>query len=204
MQKNILQLATHETILRKKNKELTIDEITSDQMQSLILEMKQIMRDAPGVGLAAPQIGVSIKLAVIEDSIERLQNIPPHILKDRSRESVPFHVIINPKIIKFSGHINYFFEACLSIRKYARVTPRYHSVHVECLNERGERKIITAQGWYARILQHEIGHLNGELYVDLSDPRTEFMVNEDYIKKWGNAMQPEIVQFLRDACPEKY
>ncbi|MBV9576619.1 MAG: peptide deformylase [Gammaproteobacteria bacterium] len=203
MQKKILQFESSALFLRKKARELTLNEIESDEIQSLILEMKQIMRDAPGVGVAAPQIGVSIQLAVIEDPIERLTNILPNVLKDRSRESVPFHVIINPKIIQLSGQMNYFFEGCLSIKNYARVTPRHHIVQVEYLNEKGEQKVITAQGWYARILQHEIGHLNGELYIDFSDPRTEALVDDEYIKKWSNAMQFDIIQFFRDKCPEK-
>ena len=203
MQRDILQLESSASILREKTRELTMDEIASDEIQSLIVEMKQIMREAPGVGLAAPQIGIPIQLAVIEDSIERLKDISTDVLNDRARESVPFHVIINPKITQLSGHINYFFEGCLSIKDLARVTPRHHNVRVEYLNEKSEQKVITAQGWYARILQHEIGHLNGELYIDFSDPRTEVVVNEEFIKKWANAMQPEIIQFFRDKCSEK-
>jgi peptide deformylase len=203
VKKDILQLESSASMLRKIARELTQEEIASSEIQLLILEMQQIMREAPGVGLAAPQIGISIQLAVIEDPIDRLKNISPEVLKDRSRESVLFHTIINPRIIQLSGDINYFFEGCLSIKNYARVTPRYHTVQVEYLNEKGELKVITAHGWYARILQHEIGHLNGELYVDCSDPRTEVIVDEAYMAKWANAMQPEVIQFFREKCPEK-
>jgi len=202
MLRDILQVEVSSEILNKKSRELTVDEIKSDEIQLLIQEMKQVMRNAPGVGLAAPQIGVSIQLAVIEDSNERLKDLSSEVLLDRSRVVVPFHVIINPQITHMSGKINYFFEGCLSVKGRARVTPRSHFVTVKCLDENGNQKVINAEGWYARILQHEIDHLNGKLYVDLSDSRTEVLTDDSYKKTWMNASSKDIVRFFKEKCPD--
>lgn len=197
MMKNILQLENAEHTLRKDSRKLTREEIRSEKIRSLIIEMKDIMRNAPGVGLAAPQIGVSIQLAVIEDPEERVKNILPEILNDRGRVPVEFHVIINPKIIQLSGRINYFFEGCLSIKNRVRVTPRREIIEIEYLDENAEKKVITASGWYSRILQHEIDHLHGQLYIDISDSKSEIETNEDYKKRWLNATRSEVYQFYK-------
>src|SRR5882757_2838935 len=84
-----------EPVLRQPARTLTAEEIKSEEIQRLIADMRETMHDAPGVGLAAPQIGLPLQLAVIED---RADNIPPEALKEREREVVPFHVIINPMV----------------------------------------------------------------------------------------------------------
>jgi peptide deformylase len=200
MTTEIIQLELPTSILRQQAQPLTPDEIKSEKIQHLITEMKDIMRNAPGVGLAAPQIGVSIQLAVIEDNEERTKDLLPEVIKDRSREVVKFHAIINPVILKYSGEINYFFEACLSIKNRARVTPRHDVVQVQYLDQYGQSQMVTAKGWYARILQHEIDHLNGKLYIDIADERTEMNMDEEYRKKWMNAMQSNIVNFYHEKC----
>ena len=87
-----------EPVLRQRARPLTPDEIRSAPIQRLIEHMRDTMREAPGVGLAAPQIGQSLRLAVIEDREEYLQGIAPTILQERARSVVPFHVIINPRL----------------------------------------------------------------------------------------------------------
>jgi peptide deformylase len=81
-------------------------------------------------------------------------------------------VIINPKLSFLDNSTAEFFEGCLSVDGYQAVVSRALNVHVVCLNERGEQVTINANGWYARILQHEIDHLNGTLYVDRMKTRT--------------------------------
>jgi peptide deformylase len=172
-----------EPVLRQKARQLTNEEIKSPAIQQLIELMRETMRDAPGVGLAAPQVGESVQIAVIEDIDEYQKMLPEHILAERRRTPVPFHVIINP-VIKFDESARAtFFEGCLSVNGYAALVPRASSVKVECLNERGEACVIEAQGWYARILQHEIDHLHGTLYVDRMHSRS--FINKDvYTKVW--------------------
>jgi peptide deformylase len=161
-----------EPVLRERGRELTKDEIKSPQIQQLIELMRETMHEAPGVGLAAPQVGVSLQLAVIEDQPEYLAHHSAEELAELQRSAVPFHVIINPKLTLLDNGSAHFFEGCLSVEGYQAMVERALEVRVECLNERGEEITINAHGWYARILQHEIDHLNGTLYIDRMNTRT--------------------------------
>lgn len=169
-------------VLRKTARELSREEILSKEIQQLIENMKNTMKNAPGVGLAAPQIGKSIQLIVIED-IDH-SHLTPKQIAERKRYPVPFHVVINPKIFfEENAKKVEFFEGCLSVPNFIGRVPRAESVRVECLNERAEPVVINAKGWYARILQHEIDHLKGTLYVDRVQLPT-LTTDENYIKFW--------------------
>ena len=159
-------------VLRKKSRPLTKDEILSPSIQQLIDSMRDTMREAPGVGLAAPQIGESIQLAVIEDRAEYISDLSEDQLEKFHRSAVPFHVIINPKLHYLDKPSVEFFEGCLSVAGFQAVVPRALNVLVECLNERGVEQRLKGRGWYARILQHEIDHLMGTLYIDRMKTRT--------------------------------
>ena len=173
---------------------MSVEEIRSSSTQRLIEEMRDTMREAPGVGLAAPQIGQSIQLAVIEDPLDYLKDIPAEQLAERQRSPVDFHVIINPKLTIVGDTTVDFFEGCLSVAGFAAIVRRGASVRVECLNERAEPITITAQGWYARILQHEIDHLNGTLYIDRMQTRS-FTNLENADRFWKSR---SIAQVQRD------
>jgi peptide deformylase len=172
-----------EPVLRQKARPLRPNEIRSREIRDLIANMRETMYDAPGVGLAAPQIGRNLQLAVIEDRSEYTQDWTDDQLADRERSVVAFHAIINPKITLLDEDRIEFFEGCLSVDGLMALVPRAHRVKVECLNEKGEEKTIIASGWYARILQHEIDHLHGTLYVDHMYPRT-LMTVENYKQHW--------------------
>lgn len=169
---NVKIVQAGDPVLRKQSRELTRAEIISPSIQQLIASMREAMYEAHGVGLAAPQIGVSIQLAVIEDRAEYLADAPAEQLANLQRSAVPFHAIINPKLSFVDNSSAQFFEGCLSVEGYQAVVDRALKVRVECLNERGEEVTINAKGWYARILQHEIDHLNGTLYIDRMKTRT--------------------------------
>ena len=149
-------------VLRHTARTLTPDEIRGAEIQALIELMRQTMRDAPGVGLAAPQIGEPLQLATIEDVATNAET---------ERKPVPFHVIVNPRLTLRGPPVE-FFEGCLSVDGYQAIVPRAHDVTVTALDHRGEPVTIHASGWYARILQHEIDHLNGTLYIDRMHSRT--------------------------------
>ena len=184
-----------EPVLRQRARELTAKEIKSRATQTLIEQMRETMYNAPGVGLAAPQVGVALQLAVIEDKAEYSKDSPPEFLRERERHSVPFHVIINPKITIVEGTPAEFFEGCLSLAGFTALVPRARAVLVTCLNERGESKAIDATGWYARILQHEIDHLHGAIYIDRMQPRT-FMSVELFNKYWKGKPTGDIARQL--------
>src|SRR5690349_23957322 len=111
-------------VLRMVARELSIDEIRSPATQQLIAEMRETMRAAPGVGLAAPQIGQSLQLAVIEDRAEYLQDLSPEQLAKLQRAAVDFHVIINPKLSMIGDTSVEFFEGCLSVAGFGAVVSR--------------------------------------------------------------------------------
>jgi peptide deformylase len=159
-------------VLREPARPLTLAEIASAETQQLIRDMRETMYDAPGVGLAAPQTGLPLQLAVIEDPESILDDVPPQELAEKQRCPVPFHVIINPVITRLGDDQAHFYEGCLSLTGFSAVVPRARAIRVEYLDERGEARIVEASGWYARILQHEIDHLHGALYIDRMQSRT--------------------------------
>ena len=184
-----------EPVLRKQSRPLTKQEILSPQIQQLIELMRNTMYEAPGVGLAAPQVGVSIQLAVIEDQPEYLAHHSADELAELQRSAVPFHVIINPKLTLLENGSAQFFEGCLSVEGYQAIVNRALNVRVECLNERGEETTINAHGWYARILQHEIDHLNGTLYIDRMKTRT-LTTSENMVRYWNNQSIEQVLAEL--------
>jgi len=173
-----------EPVLRKHTRALSPQEIRSKEIQKLIEHMRETMRGAPGVGLAAPQVGLSLQMAVIEDRKEYYKEVSAEQLKLRERRPVPFHVLINPRIQSAKDdQVVEFFEGCLSLPGFFALVPRSRSVRVECLDHRGNCKSIEASGWYARILQHEIDHLHGNLYIDRMHSRS-FSSTENWEKFW--------------------
>jgi peptide deformylase len=181
--------------LRRPARALRPNEIRSREIRDLIEQMKETMHAAPGVGLAAPQIGQGIQLAVIEDRPEYIKDWTPEQLAEREREPVPFHVIINPKITLIGEDRVEYFEGCLSLENLMALTPRARRVRVECVDEKGEAKLIDAVGWYARILQHEIDHLAGTMYVDHMYPRS-LMTVENFTQHWKGKALPELKKYL--------
>jgi peptide deformylase len=173
-----------EPVLRQPTRALSPEEIRSKEIQKLIEHMRETMRGAPGVGLAAPQIGLSLQIAVIEDRKEYHKDVSADQLTLRERRAVAFHVLINPRIQNAEeSQTVEFFEGCLSLPGFFALVPRSRSVRVECLDHRGKSKTIEASGWYARILQHEIDHLHGNLYIDRMHSRT-FSSTQNWEKFW--------------------
>jgi peptide deformylase len=175
-----------EPVLRQLARPLRVDEIGSAEIQQMIADMRETLRLAPGVGLAAPQIGRGVQLAIIEDREQYQSSWSAEQLRVRGRVPVGFHVLINPELEVDDGSQVEFFEGCLSVAGYTAVVPRCRRVRVRSLDERGAEQVIEADGWYSRILQHEIEHLRGTLYIDRMKPRT-FMSIKNYLDRWRNA-----------------
>jgi len=153
---------TGDPVLRELARPLAPGDLAKAEIQHLIELMRETMRDAPGVGLAAPQVGVPLQLAVIEDVGES---------EAQERTPVPFHVIVNPRLTLDAETVEHY-EGCLSVDGFSASVARARSVTVEALDHHGAPVTIRAAGWYARILQHEIDHLNGTLYIDRMNTRT--------------------------------
>jgi peptide deformylase len=187
--------AVGEPVLRTRAKPMQPEEILLASTQELIAAMRETMTDAPGVGLAAPQVGLPLQLAVIEDREENMKDLTRELLAERERKPVPFHVIINPVLTLESAAEVEFFEGCLSLPGLMALVPRARKVKVECLDEHGQPKVIRASGWYARILQHEIDHLLGTLYVDRM--RSVSLCSlENYSRHWKGKPIPEVKRLL--------
>jgi len=161
-----------EPVLRQVSRALAAAEIVLPATQQLIEDMRETMRKAPGVGLAAPQIGLPLQLAVVEDRPEYLKDVTPERLAERERKPVPFLVLINPRIVEQSKDIAVFYEGCLSLAGFSALVGRSRGVTVEYTDEHAQPKRIEARGWFARILQHEIDHLRGRLYIDQMETRS--------------------------------
>jgi peptide deformylase len=183
-----------ESVLRAEARALTPEEIQSAEIRRVISHLRETLYDAPGVGLAAPQIGLPLQLAIIEDKGEYHANLSEAELAERERRPVPFHVVINPKLQLLSPPDVPFFEGCLSLPGFTAIVPRSRRVQVECLNDFGEPVQIEAEGWYARILQHEIDHLSGTLYIDRMWSHS-FSSLDNYSRYWK--MKP-LKELLRE------
>jgi peptide deformylase len=188
--------AVGEPVLRTRAKPMQPEEILLPSTRELIAAMRETMTDAPGVGLAAPQVGLPLQLAVIEDREENMKDLTRELLAERERKPVPFHVVINPVLtLESPGEVE-FFEGCLSLPGLMALVPRARKVKVECLDEHGQPKVIRASGWYARILQHEIDHLLGTLYVDRM--RSVSLCSlENYSRHWKGKPIPEVKRLLQ-------
>ena len=186
-----------EAVLRRKARSLSRDEILGSYVQELIESMRDTMRLTPGVGLAAPQIGAPLQLAVVEDRPEYLDKLSKKERAERGRKPVPYHVVINPTLILEPGETAEFFEGCLSVVGFTAIVPRALRVRVECLNENAEPVTLAAEGWHARILQHEIDHLQGTLYIDRMKPRS-LCTQENYVRLWKDK---PVDEFWRQVPP---
>ena len=147
-------------ILRKKAHAVRPAEIPD--LQALIDDMIDTMRHEPGVGLAATQVAVSKRLAVIEYAEPLPEDAPP----DAEPPKPKLYVVINPEITSASKEMVNGTEGCLSVPGYAGNVMRHEAITVKALNRKGQPIKVKAKGWLARIFQHEIDHLDGVLFID--------------------------------------
>lgn len=160
----------------------------------LLATMRHTMHEAPGVGLAAPQVGLGIRVAVIEDPAA----VPPDIAEERDRYPTPARVIVNPTYRPESaGNADEaeFYEGCLSVPGYAAVVSRASAVRLTCQDERGRDVDEVVTGWAARIVAHETDHLDGTLYLDRALTRS-LTTTHNLVDLWGDSAIPRIRQEL--------
>ena len=136
------------SVLRKKAAPVTE---FNDSLKELIADMAQTMYDAPGVGLAANQIGILQKVVVVD--------VSP---KDEKNRLIP---LINPEILEGEGSV-IDEEGCLSVVDYAANVERFSHIKVWAQDPEGKEMEFEADGWFARVIQHEVDHLDGKLFID--------------------------------------
>jgi peptide deformylase len=141
--------------LRTPAEPLPAERIGAEEVQRLIDDLVETMRDAEGVGLAAPQVGKGWQLFVYEA-----------LDAERPEASIPLQVVINPMVEPLPGELVYDWEGCLSIPDLRGLVPRHPRVRVHGLDRSGRRVDYEAAGLEARIVQHEFDHLNGVVFLD--------------------------------------
>jgi len=148
----VREIVTHPApILRRKARKVTS---FGPELQTIIDDMIETMRSAPGVGLAAPQVDIPLKLAVVEYGEDEDEETPPRL-----------YVLVNPEITRKSEEKEVSTEGCLSIPGFVGDVERSLEITVKGYNRRGRPIKINAQGWLARIFQHELDHLEGVLFI---------------------------------------
>lgn len=159
-------------VLRERATEVAESKLGSPELLALVEVMIATMRAAPGVGLAAPQIGLPLRVIVLEDPSEAVDSLEPAVRASRGRVAFPVIAIVNPVLHLVPGETATFFEGCLSVPGYSAQVTRALTVEVTGQTPAGEPFSWRVSGWPARILQHECDHLDGTLYVDKMDSRT--------------------------------
>ena len=154
--------------------------LPTDLFDELIDAMRETMLAAPGVGLAAPQIGLGIALAVIEDSAP----VSAEVARVRGRVPLPFRVLVNPSYRVETDEVAAFYEGCLSVSGYQAVVERAAAVRLRALDRNGDPIDEVVTGWAARIVAHETDHLAGILYLDKAFTRS-LASNEHYLTRWA-------------------
>ncbi len=142
-------------VIRKATEAIPKEAIRSPEIQRLIADMRETMHEYDGVGIAATQVHVSKQLAILEVTREM-----------RSGKPIPFTVLINPRIIAASKTLQEDWEGCLSVNDLRGKVPRADWVDVETFNQKGERVKFHAEGFFARVVQHECDHLAGKVFLD--------------------------------------
>lgn len=160
-------------------------QLADDELSALLALMHRTMRAAPGVGLAAPQVGLALALAVVEDP----GGIDPDVAAVRERVPVPFRVLVNPRYVPVGDERAAFYEGCLSVVGYQAVVRRARQVHLTGADEHGAPLDEVLTGWPARIVAHETDHLGGVLYVDRAELRS-LTATDDLGASWAAPARP--------------
>jgi len=179
-------------VLRDRAALVASDELGQKPLLALVKTMIEAMRRAPGVGLAAPQLGVSKRVIVLEDAERLMARLTPEQRADRERVPFAVRAIVNPEITVVDASERVFFEGCLSVPGWSALVPRAVEVEVRGTDEHGAPVSWRVRGWPARILQHELDHLDGALYVDRMLTRT-FAHNDEASQHWL-ALPPAVVR----------
>lgn len=160
-------------VLRQIAQKLSKEEILSPNFNELIQDMKDTMDHLGGIGIAAPQIGVSKAVTIIQ-----LEDDNPRYPDNDTSQGLT--IIVNPEIKIIDKNKQGFWEGCLSVPGLRGFVERPQQIQVEYLNEKAEKVVVEAQGFLATVFQHEIDHLFGQLYTDkISDP-SKFSFEEEF------------------------
>ncbi|CAL8262703.1 unnamed protein product [Merluccius merluccius] len=159
-------------VLRARAADVDPAAIPGSEVQAVIGAMVRVMRRLRCVGLSAPQVGVPLRIVALEYPKGMMADVTPAAREARGLSVQPLRVFVNPRVRVLDGRTALFQEGCESISGFSAAVPRYLSVEVSGLNEKAEPVTWQASGWPARIVQHEMDHLDGLLYIDRMDSKT--------------------------------
>jgi peptide deformylase len=162
-------------VLRKVTENVALGELKSPAMQKFIDDMIETMKEYDGVGLAADQVHESKQVAVLE-----VADNPRYPHKPR----VPLTVLVNPTITPLSEDMDEDWEGCLSIPDLRGMVPRYQSVRVQALDRQGKEIDFVANDFHARVIQHEVDHLNGKVYLDRMRDFSTLTFLQEFARYW--------------------
>jgi peptide deformylase len=191
-------------VLRRPAEPVDPADLGTSELRRLIGQMRATMEAAPGVGLAAPQVGVSIQLAVVQDGPEQWGRLSEEARAARERNELPFTVLVNPRVRPADedgdDRLVSFYEGCLSVPGLTAVVARHRAVRVEALDEHGQPIDRVLRGWPARIVQHEADHLGGCLYLDRAETRS-LSTADNYAQLWAGRPPGEAAAELGFTLP---
>jgi len=178
-------------VLRQPTASVEASRFGTAELRELVRDMLATLRAAPGVGLAAPQVGLGLRLAIVEDPPELQAGVPVEVLARQERRPVPFQALVNPRLVVTDATPVAFFEGCLSVPGYRVLVPRARAVRVGAVDVDGRPLVVEASGWPARILQHELDHLEGVLCLDRMEPRS-LVDDESFRRRWASRPVGEV------------
>lgn len=161
------------SILRKLAEPLLYEEILSDSTQTLIQNMIYTMREYGGVGLAAPQVHESKQIVVLES--DKSIRYPDSI-------GFPLRIMINPVIDVLSDKKSDSWESCLSLPDFRGIVPRFSAIKVNYFDEKGMERQVLADDFFAIVIQHEVDHLQGKVFIDRMDSLESLSYQSEYQK----------------------
>lgn len=147
-------------------------QLEGPELQRLVQQLVQVMRRRRCVGLSAPQLGVPLQVLALELPEELFRACAPRLRELRQMEPFPLRVLVNPSLRVLDSRLVTFPEGCESVAGFLAYVPRFQAVQISGLDPRGEQVVWQASGWTARIIQHEMDHLQGCLFIDKMDTRT--------------------------------
>ncbi|QDZ40083.1 peptide deformylase [Euhalothece natronophila Z-M001] len=171
-------------IIRSATEPVSKEELKSAYLQNLIDGMIQTMRDADGVGIAAPQVHVPKRIIVIE--------VSPDNPRYPNRQGVPLTVIVNPEITSLAEDYHEDWEGCLSVPDFRAKVPRSTSLQVSGLDRNGELLDIHAEDFFARVIQHEVDHLEGKVFLDRLPNLKTLTYLREYQKYWQSPTSEQL------------
>jgi peptide deformylase len=173
-------------ILRQIAQPVDLEVLTgpdNHEIQAFIDDLIEIMRVEDGVGIAAPQVSRSIQIVIVEYAgNERYPD----------KDDIQLMVLVNPKITRYSKEIEEGWEGCLSLENLRGLVQRSTEVTVEAYDRDGKKMVIDAEGFLAIVLQHEIDHLNGKVFLDSMNDMTKLCFLDEYSKYWVDEKEVEV------------